>query len=77
MWSVSPNNATDKSVTFTSSDTSVATVSSTGVVTANAVGSAVITVKTTDGNYTDICNVDVTNDDEPTPSIPDATVYFT
>lgn len=77
VWSVSPNNATDISVTFTSSDTSVATVSSTGVVTANAVGSAVITVKTTDGNYTDTCNVDVTNDDEPTPSIPDATVYFT
>ncbi len=66
VWSVSPNNATDKSVTFTSSNTSVATVSSTGVVTANAVGSAVITVKTTDGNYTDTCNVTVTNDDEPT-----------
>ena len=66
MWSVSPNNATDKSVTFTSSDTSVATVSSTGIVTANAVGSATITVKTTDGNYTDTCNVTVSNDEEPT-----------
>lgn len=66
VWSVSPNNATDKSVTFTSSDTSVATVSSTGIVTANAVGSATITVKTTDGNYTDTCNVTVSNDEEPT-----------
>ena len=66
VWSVSPNNATDKSVTFTSSDTSVATVSSTGIVTANAVGSATITVKTTDGNYTDTCNVTVSNDEQPT-----------
>ena len=56
---VAPNDATDKSVTWTSSDTSVATVSNTGLVTAEASGTATITVKTTDGNKTDTCEVTV------------------
>jgi uncharacterized protein YjdB len=45
---VSPANATIKSVTWSSSNTAVATVSSSGLVTGIAAGSATITVKTVD-----------------------------
>lgn len=47
--SVLPDNASDKNVTWSSSDTTVATVSSTGVVKALKNGSAVITAKTSNG----------------------------
>ena len=56
---VAPNNATDKGVTWSSSKTSVATVSSGGKVTAVAAGTAVITVKTKDGGKTSSCAVTV------------------
>ena len=56
---VTPSNATDKSVTWSSSNTAVATVSSTGVVTAVGSGNAVITVTTNDGGKTATCNVTV------------------
>ena len=57
--SVSPSNASNKSVTWTSSNTSVATVSSSGLVTAKAAGTATITVKTADGSKTASCLVSV------------------
>lgn len=56
---VSPANATNKSVTWTSSNTNIATVSSTGVVTAKSAGTATITVKTADGGKTATCKVTV------------------
>lgn len=56
---VSPSTATNKGLTWTSSDPSVAKVDNYGNVTAVKVGSAVITVKTADGGYTDKCTVKV------------------
>ncbi len=55
---VTPDNATDKTVTWTSSDEDVATVVD-GVVTAVASGPATITAKA--GEFTDTCEVTVTN----------------
>ncbi len=54
---VEPENATDKSVIWSSSDEAVATVSETGEVTGVAEGTAVITVTTTDGAFTAACEV--------------------
>lgn len=56
---VLPSNATDKSVTWSSSNTSVATVSN-GIVTGVSPGTATITVTTVDGNKTATCSITVT-----------------
>ena len=66
---VSPSNATDKSVTWSSSNTAVATVNSTGRVTARAAGTATVTVKTADGGKTAACRVTV--EAAPDPQDPD------
>jgi uncharacterized protein YjdB len=59
-----PSNATNQGVTWTSSNTGVATVSATGlsaVVAAVAAGATTITVTTSDGGHTATCDVTVTN----------------
>ena len=55
---VSPSNATNPKVTWSSSDSSVASVSG-GKVTAKGAGTAIITVTTSDGNKKDVFNVTV------------------
>ncbi len=50
--SIIPANATNKNVTWSSSDVSIATVDASGVVTGVSVGQATITVTTVEGDYT-------------------------
>ena len=57
---VEPSNATNKNVTWESSNTSVATVDASGLVTAVSAGTATITVTTEDGDKTATCEVTVT-----------------
>ena len=56
---ITPENATRKGITWTSSDTNVATVTN-GVVKGISAGTAIITATTKDGNFTDTCEVTVT-----------------
>ena len=56
---VSPNNATNKGVTWSTDNSSIATVSN-GTVTGVSEGSTTITVTTEDGNFSASCNVTVT-----------------
>jgi len=60
---VLPANATNKTVTYASDNTGVATVNSSGLVTPVAAGSAIITVTTTDGSKTDTTAVTVAASD--------------
>ena len=57
---IAPSNATNQNMSWTSNNTSVATVDQNGVVTAVSAGQATITVTTADGNKTAICTVTVT-----------------
>ena len=63
---VAPTNATNKAVTWSSSNTSVATVNGSGTVMGAAVGTATITVTTSDGGYTATCSVRVVDTIPPT-----------
>ena len=57
---VKPENASDKTVTWTSDQPGIASVNSNGVVTAVAAGNAKITVKANGGDVSDFVNVTVT-----------------
>ena len=56
---VAPSNASNKNVTWKSSNTNIATVDANGKVTGKAVGEATITVTTADGGKTATCKVTV------------------
>lgn len=56
---VTPEDATDKSYTFSSADSSIATVSEDGVITGIKGGKTTITVTTTDGGHTATADVSV------------------
>ena len=58
---VAPDNATNKTVTWSSNNEAVATVDQNGTVTAKSAGTAIITVTTTDGEKTATCTVTVTD----------------
>lgn len=66
-----PSNATNQNLSWCSSNESVATVSSLGVVTGISVGSSVITVTTSDGGKTATCTVSVTETPQSTDLIVD------
>lgn len=55
---VTPSNATNKNVTWSTSVPTVASINN-GIVTANANGTTTITIRTTDGGYIDTCTVTV------------------
>jgi len=56
---IQPSNATNKAVTWSSSDTSVAIINEDGVMETRGLGTTTITVMTVDGNYADYCFVTV------------------
>ena len=58
---VTPDNADNKTVTWSSSDASVATVDNDGTVTAVKVGTATITATTRDGDKTATCTITVSS----------------
>ena len=62
--SVSPDNAADKTIIWSSDNTNVATVSN-GFITAIAEGTAIITVTTNDGNKTAHCTLSVKAETKP------------
>lgn len=80
---VLPSNASDKRVTYRSSNTSVVTVSAEGYITARANGVAVVTAKTVDGGFeaNSIVTVSATATPSPSPTTSpkptvDAPVYI-
>jgi len=56
---ISPENAANNAVTWTSTNTSVVTVDAKGQVTAKAPGEATIIIRTADGGRTDLCVITV------------------
>ena len=73
-YTITPSNATNKNVTWTTSEPTIASINN-GIITANANGSTVITIRTTDGGYTDTCTITV-NDISYVEGDGDDTLYI-
>jgi len=58
-YTISPAGASNAQVTWSSSNTSVAAVDQSGLVSAKGVGTTVVMVKTKDGGFTAICTINV------------------
>ena len=71
---ITPSNATNQAVTWSSSDSSIATVDNTGKVTAVSTGIATITVTTTEASKTASCSVTVNNQDNTPPTVNTITI---
>lgn len=72
-YTITPSNATNQNVTWSTSVPTVASVNN-GLITANANGTTVITIRTTDGGYTDTCTVTV-NDTSQSGGGGDSTLF--
>lgn len=72
---IEPSNAKNQAVSWSSSNTSVATISDSGTVTPVSAGTSTITVTTADGGFTDTCLLTVLDDDvDPAEQyVPDST----
>lgn len=73
---VAPADATNKSVTWSSSDETLATVSSEGQVTALKAGVDTITVKTADGDFVAQCVITITNVDVESVKLNRSHIYI-
>ena len=67
---ITPETATNKEVSWSSSNASVATVKN-GTITAIKAGTSNITVTTKEGGYTATCELTVINEEDETPYVPD------
>lgn len=59
---VYPTTATNKNVTWSADNDSIATITSSGVITGNSIGNVNVTVTTEDGNKTDTITIEVTGE---------------
>ena len=73
-YTVTPSNATNQNVTWSTSEPTIASINN-GIITANANGTTVITIRTTDGGYTDTCTITV-NDTSHVEGGGDDTLYI-
>lgn len=64
---ISPSNATNQGVTWSSADPNIASVNSNGLVTGIAAGTTTVTVTTDDGNFTSSATITV---NQPAPQTP-------